>query len=259
MIRVSGVFHHYGLRPILCDVSFDVEVGQTLAIIGPNGSGKTTLLNLMSGFLSPAEGTISVDGRVRRSSVDNELAIRQQTVFLPAEPWFPTNATGRQFLLGVAELYGVAARRRFDHVQRLLSVFHLAELGDAQISSYSTGQKKKLSLCSALVSEASVLLLDEPFSGGLDPAGITAMKQILRHLTGRSDRTVVLSTPVPELIEEVADEALILSDGKILLHDSISQIKQDCNSETLDDALRQLVFPETQSELEQYFAEEDSR
>ncbi len=85
------------------------------------------------------------------------------------------------------------------------------------------------------------------------------MKQILRHLTGRSDRTVVLSTPVPELIEEVADEALILSDGKILLHDSISQIKQDCNSETLDDALRQLVFPETQSELEQYFAEEDSR
>lgn len=258
MIEVSCVYHHYGLKPTLSEVSFEVQTGQTLAIIGPNGSGKTTLLSILSGILSPVEGWVKIDGRERRSSTETGLAIREHTVYLPATQWFPKNVTGRQFLLGVAEIYGVQARRRFDHVERLLSVFHLGELGDADISSYSTGQKQKLNLASALITDATVLLLDEPFSGGLDPAGITAMKQILRHLTERTDRTVVMSTPVPELVEEVADEILILSEGRILIHDSIDNVKKSCNAASLDDALRELVFPETQSELRDYFASESA-
>jgi ABC-type multidrug transport system ATPase subunit len=256
MIDVAGVFHHYGLRPTLDDVSFTVDTGQTLAVIGPNGSGKTTLLSLLSGMCSPAEGTVSIGGLVRRSSPEAELAIRSRTVFLPDQCWFPPHTTGRQFLLGVGELYGVSTRRLFEHIDQLLSIFHLDKLGDAMISSYSTGQKKKLGLCSALVTDVDVLLLDEPFSGGLDPAGITAMKQILKHLTSREDRTVVLTTPVPELIEEVADEILILREGTILKNASVNEIKAEGDAETLDDALRSLIFPETESELRQYLSKE---
>lgn len=256
MIEVSNVFHHYGLRPILQDINFMVEAGQTLAIIGPNGTGKTTLLDLMSGFASPAEGTVSINGRVRRSSVENELAIRQETVFLPAEPWFPKNITGRDFLLGVGELWSVPVRRLFAHTDRLLSVFQLDAIADSDISAYSTGQRKKIGLCSALICEASILLLDEPFSGGLDPAGLTAMKQILKYLTERQDRTVVLTSPVPELVEEVADEVLILNEGTILKHDTVENVKREAEAPTLDEALRKLIFPETEHELQDYFAYE---
>ncbi len=80
----------------------------------------------------------------------------------------------------------------FDHTKRLLHVFQLDKIADSDISGYSTGQRKKIGLCSALVTEASILLLDEPFSGGLDPAGPTAMKQILKHMTstnGQNYRT----------------------------------------------------------------------
>lgn len=256
MIEVSGVHHHYGLRPTLSDVSFSVSAGQTLAIIGPNGSGKTTVLNLVAGLMSPAEGTVSIGGRVRRSSVDDELAIRRQALFLPDDCWFPPDVTGRQFLLGVGEIYGIPSRRLFDHVDRLLSLFRLDQLGDADISGYSTGQKKKIGLCSALVTEVEVLLLDEPFSGGLDPAGITAMKQILKHFTARQDRTVVLTSPVPELVEEVADEVLILETGKVLKHDSVANVCREAGAATLDEALRKLIFPETESELQEYFEAE---
>lgn len=256
MIQVSDVFHHYGLQPILQDISFKVEAGQTLAIIGPNGTGKTTLLDLIAGLASPAGGTVSINGHVRRSTVEDELAIRRQTVFLPAEPWFPKGITGRDFILGVGEAWGVPIRRLFDHADRLLSVFQMESIADSVISGYSTGQRKKIGLCSALITDTSVLLLDEPFSGGLDPAGITAMKQILKHLTEREDRTVVLTSPVPELVAEVADEVLILNEGTILKHDSVANVIKEAGAATLDEALRILIFPETQAELQQYFAQE---
>jgi len=168
MIQVSGVYHHFGLRPILHDISFSVEAGRTLAIIGPNGMGKTTLLNIMAGVASPAEGTVLINGRQRRSTVEDELAIRQKTLFLPPDLWFPSGITGRNLVLGVGEVWGVPARRLFEHAERLLKVFQLDRIADSAVSGYSTGQKKKVGLCSALISEASILLLDEPFSGGLD-------------------------------------------------------------------------------------------
>lgn len=258
MIEVTDVFHHFGLRPTLQDITFSVDTGQTLAVIGPNGTGKTTLLNLIAGLNSPAGGTISINGRIRRSSVENELAIRQQTVFLPAEPWFPISTTGRNYVLGVGEMWGVPIRRLFEHADQLLRVFQMDEIADSEISGYSMGQKKKIGLCSALICEVPVLLLDEPFSGGLDPAGLTAMKQILSHLTDRKDRTVVLTSPVPELVEEVADEVLILDHGTVLKHDSVENVKLESKSNTLDEALRKLIFPETEQELQDYFAYEVS-
>lgn len=256
MIEVEQVFHHYGLNPVMEQISFSVPAGCTLAIIGPNGSGKTTLLNSMAGLLTPAEGRIVVNGLERRSSVEAELAIRQQAVYLPAEAWLPSSITGRQFILDVAEVWGVEPRRRFNHADRLLNVFQLTKLGNSPISGYSTGQKKKIGLCSALITEAPILLLDEPFSGGLDPAGLTAMKQILKRLTTREDRTVVLTNPVPELVEEVADRVLILQEGKILQHDTVAAVKDVANAVTLEEALRTLIFPETERDLAAYFSQE---
>ncbi len=82
------------------------------------------------------------------------------------------------------------------------------------------------------------------------------MKQIMKYLTERQDRTVVLTSPVPELVEEVADEVLILNEGTILKHDTVENVKQEANAATLDEALRKLIFPETEHELSEYFAHE---
>ena len=107
----------------------------------------------------------------RRGSEEEELAIRKMTVYLPDQPWLPGNPTGREFLLAVGRLYEVEQDRLIEHVDQLLDLFDLTEKGDSPIRSYSAGQKKKIALCSALVAEVPILLLDEPFSGGLDPGG----------------------------------------------------------------------------------------
>jgi ABC-2 type transport system ATP-binding protein len=82
------------------------------------------------------------------------------------------------------------------------------------------------------------------------------MKHILKHLTERQDRTVVLTSPVPELVEEVADEVLILNEGTVLKHDTVENIKAEAGVTTLDAALRKLIFPETEAELHDYFSHE---
>ena len=256
MISVENVGHHFGVRPVLQDVCFSVPQWKTLAIIGPNGTGKTTLLNIVAGLFASEAGTVSIGGHTRRSTLEEELAVRQQTFFLPAELWFPKGVTVRQYLLSVGELWGRDPLRLFEHADRLLKLFQLEELSNGEISAGSTGQQKKVALCSALIAETPVLLLDEPFSGGLDPAGLTAMKQVLKHLTNRDDRTVVISSPVPELVEEVADDVLILKDGLVLRHASVSDIKAESECSTLAEALSQLVFPETAADLAAYFQQE---
>jgi ABC-type multidrug transport system ATPase subunit len=254
MIVLSDVTQHYGVRPVLSHISLEVRHGELVVVLGPNGMGKSTLLGVMGGVLTPQGGTIAINGLVRRKSVDEELEIRRTALYLPDRPWLPANRTGREFLLGVGRLYDIPDERLMEHADRLLELFELTEKGDSPIRGYSAGQQKKVALCSALIAETPVLLLDEPFSGGLDPSGILALKKVLRQLIDRQGRTVVLTSPVPELIEEIADRVIVLHDGEILAFDTLDGLRSLTGTRgTLGQVLERLIFPETMQNLEHYF------
>jgi ABC-type multidrug transport system ATPase subunit len=256
MIELRDVCHHYGVRPILKHISLRVERGEVVVVVGPNGMGKTTLLGVMAGVLEPQSGAVTIDGRLRRQSVEDELAIRRQAVFLPDQPWLPSLRTGREFLLSVGRVYDVAWDRLFAHIDRILSLFDLTEQGDRTISSYSSGQKKKIALASALVTEAPILLLDEPFSGGLDPAGLLALKRILKRKVADQGGTVVLTSPVPEIVEEIADRIVILRNGEVAAFDSLEGLRRSTGCPgSLSDILERLMYPETTRKLQEYFEE----
>lgn len=257
MIVLSNVVHHYGVRPILQGINLTIERGEVVAVVGPNGMGKSTLLGVMSGQLCPQIGQVAIDGLVRRRTIEEEQAVRRFTFFLPDQVWLPANRSGREYLLSVGRLYGVEEFRLMDHVQRLLELFELEEMADQAIRGYSSGQKKKIALSSALVSEARCLLLDEPFSGGLDPSGILAMKRVLQRHPRRREMTVVLTSPVPELIEEVANRVVVLKDGRVLAFETVEGIKRLTGGRgSLSDALERLIFPETTDKLDRYLQEE---
>ena len=182
MIELHEVTQHYGVRPVLRDQP-RVDRGELVVILGPNGMGKTTLLGVMAGVLPPSAGrsgsTAAPEG-VGRGGAGDPQAVR-----LPARPALAAGGrTGREFLLAVGRLYDVEDERLMTHVDQLLDLFDLAEQADSPIRTYSAGQKKKIALCSALVTEAPVLLLDEPFSGGLDPSGLMTLKRIFQHTRG---------------------------------------------------------------------------
>jgi len=254
MIRVVGVTHHYGIRPVLKNISLEVRSGEVVVIIGPNGMGKTTLLALMAGVLWPYSGHVEVDGVRRRESVESERALRQRIAYLPDQSWLPTARTGREFILAVGRLYGIEDLRLFDHADRLMRLFDLTKQGDQPIYSYSAGQKKKISLCSALITEAPYLLLDEPFSGGLDPSGILSLKRVLQRLAERDDVTVVITTPVPELVEEIADRIAVIRDGELAAFDTIEGLRCETNCYgPLAEVLQRLLDSDTLTNIERYF------
>ena len=225
MIELIDVTQHYGVRPVLRGISARIERGEVVTILGPNGMGKSTLLGVMAGVLSPQRGTVWIDGLKRRGSEEEELAIRKMTVFLPDQPWLPPTQTGRQFLLAVGRLYDIEEDRLMEHADQLLDLFDLSKHAETQLWNLSAGQKKKVALCSALVTEAPILLLDEPFSGGLDSAGLLTLKQIIKHHTRRKDATIVLTSPVPKLVEEIATRIMVLEDGEILAVDTLDDME----------------------------------
>jgi ABC-type multidrug transport system ATPase subunit len=259
MIRVVRLTQHYGVRPVLVDLSLDVATGEVVTVLGPNGMGKSTLLAAMAGILAPQEGYVEFDGVRRRSSPEGELAIRKRVAYLPDKPWLPPMQTGREFVISVGELYDRGAAEVMDHAERLLRLFNLVAEGDRTIGSYSAGQQKKIALSAALVTEAPYLLLDEPFSGGLDPAGILALKRVLKRLAESDHRTVVMTTPVPELVEEIAERVAIIVDGRVAAYDTVAGLRKSAGIDaTLDVVLQRLMHPDTLDNIESYFEREAS-
>jgi ABC-type multidrug transport system ATPase subunit len=256
VIELIDITQHYGVRPVLRGITLRIERGEVVVILGPNGMGKTTLLGVMAGVLSPQKGDVSIDGLRRRGSEAEELAIRRMTVYLPDKPWLPANRTGREFLLSVGQLYDVEDERLMAHVDQLLDLFDLGQKGDSPIRTYSAGQLKKIALASALVAETQILLLDEPLSGGLDPAGILTLKRIFQHHARRKDRTIVLTSPVPELVQEIATRIIVLHDGEVLAFETLDGLRRLTGHRgTLDEVLQRFVFPDATRKLEAYIQE----
>ncbi|OYW17106.1 MAG: hypothetical protein B7Z55_13190, partial [Planctomycetales bacterium 12-60-4] len=256
MIELDQVTQHYGIRPVLRRISLRVESGELVALAGPNGMGKSTLLGVMAGTLSPQHGHVRILGLERKSSAEAELSIRRQSVYLPDRPWLPKNRTGREYLMAVGRLYSRPDDELMDHVDRLLGVFELWREGDWPIRSYSQGQQKKISLSAALVTSTPILLLDEPFSGGLDPSGILALKHILKRLVQHERATVVMTTPVPEILDELADRIAIVRDGEIVAFDTPAGLRRQAQcSGGLDEVMARLIHPKTLENLSRYFGE----
>ncbi len=254
MIELIGVTQHYGVRPVLREIEVTISAGQITAIVGPNGMGKTTLLGVIAGTLSPQHGEVRIAGRRRRATVEEELAIRREVAYLPDQPWVPKNRTGREFLLGVGKLYDLAEDRLLDHAERLLKLFQLDREGDWPIRSYSHGQKKKIALAATLITDCPILLLDEPFGGGLDPAGILALKEVLKRLSASGQHTIVMTAPDPSLVEQLAERILVLREGRVAAFDTIDGLRRAAgDSGSLTEVIGRLTFPEALDAVDHYF------
>ena len=207
----------YGNVVAVNGISMTVRPGVT-GLLGPNGAGKTTIIALMSGFLAPSAGTVTLDGEPvwRRTDAYRTIGL------VPERELSFGYLTGRQFVLANAELHGLDDPGAA--TERALDVVEMGDPADRRIGTYSKGMRQRVKLASALVHDPSVLLLDEPFNG-VDPRQRLHLMALLRQM-GSEGRTVLFSSHILEEVEQVARQIEVVVSGRHAASGDFGQIRK---------------------------------
>jgi len=213
-ISAHSLIKDFGRLRAVDDVSFEVEPGRVVGLLGPNGSGKTTLLRMLLGLMAPSGGQALIGGR-RFADLDHPA--RQVGAVLEAGSLHP-GRTARDHLRVLA----TEARVSYPRVDEVLELVGLTEAADRRAGTFSLGMGQRLSLAASLLGDPGVILLDEP-TNGLDPAGIRWLRVLLRGLAAEG-RAVVVSSHVLAEVEQTVDEVLILDRGRLLAHRPLSEL-----------------------------------
>ena len=232
MIEAANLVKSFERQTVLDHLSLSVRRGEIYALLGENGSGKTTLLKCLCGLYTPVEGRVTIDGLDRQR---DHLAIRRFTAWLPDQPLMFANFTPRKWLEMVAGIYGVDEAVRERRIAELLAAFHLTALERKPIANLSAGQYKKTAICAMLVAGARLYLMDEPFTGEIDPPGVAALKEIFRELRLRGDVTVVFSTQMVDQAEQLATRVGIMHNGRIAHEGTAQELKERFGATTMEE------------------------
>jgi len=216
-IRVREVTKRFGKVDAVRAASFDLQQGETVALVGHNGAGKTTLIKLMLGLIRPTSGSIEVLGD---DPAAGQFAARRQLGFLPENVAFNPGLTGRETLAFYARL----KRQPAFAVAPLLDRVGLTVAADRRVGTYSKGMRQRLGLAQALLGEPRVLLLDEPTTG-LDPALRQSFYDTVEELRGRG-ATVLLSSHALTELEERAGRVIIMNRGIKVADGSLGELRR---------------------------------
>lgn len=189
-------------------------------LLGPNGSGKTTLMRVLADVLNETKGRIYVNGRDKKNMGEE---YRDLIGYLPQDIGFYSNFTAEKFLYYVAALKGIEKRDAIEKIDELLAIVNLKEDRKRKIGRFSGGMKQRLGIAQALLNDPKILILDEP-TAGLDPNERIRFKNLIANLS--RNRIVILSTHIVSDIEFLANDIIIMKDGKLLEKNTASKLTE---------------------------------
>jgi ABC-2 type transport system ATP-binding protein len=210
VVSIEGVSKRYGRVAAVADVNLQVRRGEVLGLLGPNGSGKTTLLRMLTGYLSPTVGRLTVAG------FDTErepMQARRRIGYVPESLPLYGHMRVREFLTFIARLRGLARKAAADAVDQVIGRVRLGEVAAAPIRTLSRGYRQRVAIAQGLVHGPEILVLDEP-TNGLDPRQIIDTRTLIRDLAG--ERTIIMSSHILGEVEKTADRVAILLRGRLL-------------------------------------------
>jgi ABC-2 type transport system ATP-binding protein len=204
-LHIDKTSRWFGNVVAVNDITMDIGPGVT-GLLGPNGAGKSTLIHMMSGFLAPSSGTVTLDDRTiwRNAEAYRHIGL------VPEREGMYDYLTGGEFVLANAELHGLADPRAA--ARAALETVEMTGAEDRRIATYSKGMRQRVKMASALVHDPSVLLLDEPFNG-MDPRQRMHLMELLRRM-GDEGRTVLFSSHILEEVEQLATHIEVIVAGR---------------------------------------------
>ncbi|HEX7666612.1 MAG TPA: ABC transporter ATP-binding protein [Polyangiaceae bacterium] len=219
MISVQHLVKQYGSHLAVDDVSFEVQKGEIVGFLGPNGAGKSTTLRILSGFLGPTSGKVTIAGHdIERDSHEARKALGYMPEAVPLYPEMRVH----EYLSFRAELKGVASGKRRSAIDDAMDKAGVFDFATAMIGTLSKGYKQRVGLADALVARPPLLILDEP-TAGLDPNQIREVRNVIKGLG--AEHTVLLSTHILSEVESSCSKVLLIAKGQLLAEGKTDDIR----------------------------------
>lgn len=221
MIRVSGLEKTFGEKTIINNLSFSLVAGEILGFLGPNGAGKSTTMKILTGFLKPSAGSVSILGH---DVLTDPVAAQKQMGYLPEGAPAYEEMTVLAFLEFIAEIRGFTGQQRRDRITDVVRKMSLQEVLTQKIETLSKGFKRRVGLAQAIIHDPAVLILDEP-TDGLDPNQKQQVRALIHSLS--KDKIVIISTHILEEVTAVCNRVIIISEGQMVADCSPSALEQE--------------------------------
>ena len=222
MLRIEHLTKTFGEKKAVDDLSLHIAPGEIYGFIGHNGAGKTTTLKSVVGIQQFDSGEIYIGGV---SIKLDPLACKKQLAYIPDNPDLYDYMSGIKYLNFVADIFGVSADARQEHIRRYADIFELTDDLAKPIAAYSHGMKQKLAIISAWLHDPKLIIMDEPFVG-LDPKAAHLLKGMMREV-GDNGGAIFFSTHVLEVAEKLCDKVAIIKSGKLIRAGTMEEVKGD--------------------------------
>jgi len=218
VLEIENLTKRYGQHTVVDNLSFRCAPGEVLGFLGPNGAGKSTTMKMVTGFVPPSAGRVSVCGLdIDQASVEARRCIG----YLPeGAPCYP-EMTPSSFLEFIADIRGLTRAERKTRLDSVIEALHLGPVLNQSIDTLSKGFKRRVGLAQAILHDPKVLILDEP-TDGLDPNQKHEVRELIRSMA--ANKLIVLSTHILEEVEAVCTRAIIIANGSILADDTPEQL-----------------------------------
>ncbi len=220
MIEVKNVTKKYGNFTAVDNLNFTVQEGEIVGLLGPNGAGKSTTMNMMTGYIEPTNGSISINGY---DILKKTKKAKKQIGYMPENVPLYSELTVKEFVSYMAELKLVKRAKRKEEVQTILKETGLEEVQNKLTRNLSRGYKQRVSMAGALVGNPDVLILDEP-TVGLDPKQIIEIRNLIKKLGKK--HTVIISSHILSEISQICERVIILNQGKIVAIDTPENLEE---------------------------------
>ena len=218
MLEIENLTKRYGQHTVVDNLSFRCAPGEVLGFLGPNGAGKSTTMKMVTGFVPPSAGRVSVCGLdIDQASVEARRCIG----YLPEGAACYPEMTPSSFLEFIADIRGLTRAERKIRLDSVIEALHLGPVLNQSIDTLSKGFKRRVGLAQAILHDPKVLILDEP-TDGLDPNQKHEVRELIRSMA--ANKLIVLSTHILEEVEAVCTRAIIIANGSILADDTPEQL-----------------------------------
>lgn len=216
MIDIKHITKVYDTQKALDDVSFAVHPGEIVGLLGPNGAGKSTLMKIITCFIPPTEGEVTICGH---SIYNDPLAVRNLIGYLPEHNPLYLDMYVREFLQFSAGLYGLKQPKQ--RAEEMIELTGLTPEANKKLGQLSKGYRQRAGLAQALIHDPQVLILDEPTTG-LDPNQLEEIRALIRKTA--TTKMVILSTHIMQEVEAICNRAVIINHGRIVSDDTIGNL-----------------------------------